>query len=440
MTKDKPSWIARFPLVPLVLVLGACGGEDADGPADPLPQNVPPSEHQVLQSQKQRITAPATVTPELRKLVAGNSDFAWALYHSLTAKEDGNLFYSPQSISQALAMTYAGARNNTEQQMERVLRFTLGQSGVHPAFNQLDQAMASRGTGAKGKDGKGFRLKVANAAWGQTGYGFMQAYLDILAEYYGAGMYLLDFASWPEPSRKIINSWVAQNTEGKITELLERNTIDGTTRLVLTNTVYFNAAWDKVFPQELSRPGDFNLLDGKKVQVPTMTQAETFPYAGGSGYQAVELPYDGKELSMVIVVPDAGQLATIENKLSAQFVDSVAGSLAPTGISLTLPKWQVRSKLKLKDHLEAMGMTDAFDGRADFSGINGGAESLYITDVIHEATVSVDEKGTEAAAATAVPMSWGVPPSVTVDRPFIYLIRDIATGSVVFVGRVVDPR
>ncbi len=255
--------------------------------------------------QGEREAAPQVSENVLQALAAGNSVFAFDLYQALR-REEGNLFFSPYSISVALAMTYAGARSDTEAQMADVLRFNLPQDRLHPAFNGLDQELAKRGEGAAGVDGEGFRLNIANALWGQTGYPFLPEFLDLLARNYGAGMRLVDFASDAEAARVTINDWVSEQTEGRIKDLIPPDVLDATTRLVLTNAIYFNAAWAKPFQETATADGPFYPLDGEQVTVPFMHQSDTFGYARGDGYQLVELPYSGHELSMVILLPDEG--------------------------------------------------------------------------------------------------------------------------------------
>lgn len=399
---------------------------------------------QVLQSDKPRETSPDVEETELAELVAGNSAFAFDLYQALR-EEGGNLFYSPFSISVALAMTYAGAREETERQMAETLHFTLSQDRLHPAFNALDLELASRGESPAGEEEGRFQLNIANAIWDQRDYSFLPEFLDVLAINYGAGLSLLDFATAPEASRIAINEWVSEQTEGKITDLLPPGTITIATRLVLTNAIYFNAAWHYPFDEELTHDGMFNLLDGSQVTVPMMSQTESFGYAEGDGYQAVELPYRGRdklsvELSMVIMLPEAGRFEEFESSLDSERVAAILNDLESREVDLTMPKFTYDSRFSLKETLAAMGMPLAFSGAADFSGMDG-TRSLFISDVIHKAFVSVDEAGTEAAAATAVVMRLGAPEppvEVTIDRPFIFMILDIETGAILFVGRVVN--
>jgi serpin B len=393
----------------------------------------------LLQSDKPRLTSDAT-DAEMAELVAGNSAFAFDLYQVLREGND-NLFYSPYSISLALAMTYAGARGETEQQMADTLHLILSQDRLHPAFNGLDLELASRGEGAEGKDGEGFRLNIVNAIWGQEGYEFLPEFLDVLAENYGAGLRLLDFENAPEESRVTINDWVSDQTEGRIEDLIPKGTINTWTRLVLANAIYFDAAWLHPFKAERTHDGTFHLLDGGEVTVPMMAQTESFPYTEGEGYQTVELPYDGGELSMVILLPEAGQFEAFEGSLDAERVSSILKGVKPEDVRLTMPKFTFDSSFKLAETLSDMGMPDAFLYKvADFSGMDGTGE-LFIGEAIHKAFVDVDEAGTEAAAATAVVGPGAAPPppiEVTVDRPFVFLIRDIETSAILFVGRVVN--
>jgi serpin B len=406
----------------------------------PLAACASPASAGVLMSDKARDTSPDVSSTDRTSLVEGNSAFAFDLYQALK-DNDGNLFYSPYSLSLALAMTYAGARGETEQQMADTLHFIL-RDGIHPAFNSLALELAERGQGAEGKDGEGFRLNIVNAIWGQQDYEFLPTFLDVLAENYGAGLRTLDFVKETEESRVTINDWVSEQTEERIKDLIPEGMIDAATRLVLTNAIYFNAAWQYPFDEDVTSDGSFRLLDGSEVTIPMMYLSESFGYTEGEGYQAIELPYDGGEMSMVVLLPDAGEFEAFEENLQAGQVEKIINSLKNTQVALKMPKFEFESEFGLKDTLSAMGMPVAFGGGADFSGMTGTLE-LYIDEVLHKAFVGVDEAGTEAAAASAVIMKYSgimdTPEEVTMDRPFIFLIRDIDTGSILFVGRVMNP-
>jgi len=400
-----------------------------------------PASAGILQSEKPRVTEPQVSQGDLATLVDGNSEFAFDLYRSLK-DTSGNLFYSPYSISLALAMTYAGARGETEEQMADTLNFLLPYDSLHPTFNGLDIDLSSRGEGAEGKDGGEFRLNIVNAIWGQRDYEFLSEFLDVLAESYGAGLRILDFVAAPEPSRITINDWVSDQTEGRIKDLIPQGAIDTLTRLVLTNAIYFNAAWQFPFEEDATADGIFHLLDGEETIVPMMNQTESFGYTEGENYQAVELHYDGQELSMVILLPDTDQFEAFEDSMDFQEARGILSDMKRRQVSLQMPKFEFESEFSLKKTLTAMGMPVAFSANADFSGMTG-EKDLFISDVIHKAFVSVDEAGTEAAAATAVIMELTAMPEtpveVTLNRPFIFLIRDIETGAILFVGRVMNP-
>jgi serpin B len=370
----------------------------------------------------------------------GNTAFAADLYQALRG-DQANLFYSPLSISIALAMTYAGARGETAEQMAETMHYDLAQPGLHAALNSLDLLLAGRGEGAKGKDGKGFRLNVVNAIWGQRDYHFETAYLDTIAVNYGAGVRLLDYVKEPDNSRKIINQWVSDQTEQRIKDLIPAGVIDNMTRLVLTNAVYFNAAWANPFAKEATRAGDFLCADGATVKKQMMSANESFGYASGDGWQLVELPYDRNELAMDIILPDEGGWTAFEDDLTAERLAGMLAEIQSQQVQLTMPKFEFENEFSLGRTLAAMGMPVAFTGDADFSGITG-KRDLHIGEVIHKSFVAVDEAGTEAAAATAVVMRLTAMPAepvvVNVDRPFVFLIRDLETGVVLFMGRVVQ--
>ncbi|MCL0104945.1 serpin family protein [Dehalococcoidia bacterium] len=429
----KKDWLIVISLMIVVAIVGlGC----------PVVDEPPPIPGDVVQSERQRVTSPDVSDAEIATLVGGNSAFAFDLYQSLR-EADGNLFYSPYSISMALAMTYAGARGETARQMADTLHFTHLVDHLHQAFNRLDMELARRGEGALGRDGEGFRLNIVNAIWGQKDFRFLSEFLDVLAENYGAGLRMLDFQNAPEESRVAINDWISKQTEGRIEDLIPRGVINVLTRLVLTNAIYFNAAWQYPFPEDATEDDIFHLLDGGEVTVPMMRQTERFGLVEGDGYQAVELRYDGGELSMVILLPQAGQFEAFEKALDAQKVDEIIGRIKPGQVKLAMPRFEFDSRFSLRRTLAAMGMPDAFlPEKADFSGMTGNRD-LFIEDVIHKAFVSVDEAGTEAAAATAVVMALTAVPlppvEVTIDRPFIFLIRDIETGTILFVGRVLNP-
>jgi serpin B len=392
-----------------------------------------------LQSDKPRLTSDAT-DAEMAELVSGNSAFAFDLYQRLRKEQDRNLFCSPHSISLALAMTYAGARGETEQQMADTMHYTLPQERLHPAFNALDTTLTGYGDD---EEEDGFQLNIANAIWGQEGYKFLPAFLDTLAENYGAGLRTLDFANETEAARQTINDWVSEQTEEKIQDLIPKGMLNPMVRLVLTNAIYFNGKWVLPFEKNNTRDEPFTLLDGSTVSVPMMSQIESLKYAESDGYQAVELPYRDSTVAMLFILPEAGQFEEIEGTFSVASVTTMTKDLTPQLVHLFVPKFTFESEFNLSETLIQMGMVAAF-GNADFSGMTGDRD-LFISDVVHKAFVAVDEEGTEAAAATAVIMEKGAPMIedailMKLDRPFLFLIRDNDTGTILFIGRVLNPQ
>jgi serpin B len=414
----------------LMLLAGAAAPFAAcSGGATPAPE---------VRSDKVRITSPALEAGDLTTLTADNRHFAWDLYQAVRPTP-GNLVFSPASISLALAMAYGGARGTTAAQMATTLHFSLPTNRLHPAFDALDLALET----PSASDAGSFRLSLANALWGQRGLSLLPAFLDLLAVDYGAGVHVVDFAGAPEAARMTINQWVSAATEAKVPELLGPGSIDSATALVLTNAVYFHADWQTPFAA-MSPDGAFQTPTGP-VQIPMMTGAEV-PAAGwsGTGYRAASLPYAGGGTSMVLIVPDAGTFDAFESSLTFDALEVILAppSTGTSNTSVSMPRFKLQTSLGLAHTLAAMGMTDAFSGAADFSGIDG-TRDLFINDVIHQAMVAVDEKGTEAAAATAVTfkrqaVAAGGEPLI-VDRPFLFAIRDDATGTILFLGRVLDP-
>lgn len=423
-------------LAPLLLAstLTACGTSPPMQKEQPLPVDE-------VRSLAQRLPPDASIEA-VRELTRHNEAFALELLRK--NPDSGNLFYSPHSISIALAMAYAGAAGETKAQMKEVLHFEQPDDVLNSAFNTLDQALESRGKGAKGVDGAPFRLRMANAFWTQRGETFLSSYLDILAEDYGSGINLVDFIEHAEKARETINSWVSERTEERIPELLEEGVIGQDTRFVLTNAVYFNAAWAKPFSASATEDGPFTRDDGAEVSVPLMYESVKGRYAEGSDYQAAEIAYDGNEVRLLAILPKTQPLEAFVNELDIEKMNEIVDSLSTARIRLTLPRFELRTKLMLADQLKAMGMRDAFSDAADFSAMNG-RRDLYLRHVIHEAFVKVNEEGTEAAAATAVVgerMSADLEEKLAefkADRPFLFVIRDVETGAALFIGRVTDP-
>jgi serpin B len=414
----------------LGLLLSACGAPPA-----------PSSMANVAQSSLQRITSPKVPSDDSRALVDGNNTFALDIYRTLST-QDENLILSPFSISLALAMTYAGARGETESQMADTLHFDLPQGQLHPAFNALDQDLATRGE-AKSDEQEPLQLDIANAVWAEQTYPFLKEFLDLIASNYGAGIRLADFVKQFENVRIEINDWVSEQTQEKIKDLLPEGALNPDTRMVLVNAIYFKADWLTQFNANNTSDAPFRRLDGTEVTVKMMRQQVSVPYYQGDGFQAVELPYAGDTAAMDIILPDEGNFEAVESALSSELLNETLNGLQPTSMMLSMPKFTFESAFSLSDALRSMGMVDAFDdGTADFSGMTA-QNDLFISDVIHKAFVAVDEEGTEAAAATAVIMerSSAIMSDLTlvIDHPFIFIIRDKPSGQILFIGRVLDP-
>jgi len=402
------------------------------------------SETEAGQVMRSLAVAVATATSQqLATVAADENRFAFDLYGRLRLTADGNLFVSPYSVWQALSMTMVGAADTTRQQMLAVLRHSLPAGELHPAVRRLQAELLARAHPEITSAGEPFRLSVVNDLWGQREQYFVPTFLDGLSADYGAGLRLLDFIGNPDGSRSTINRYIASATYQRITDLLPPGSINVDTRVVLTNAVYFKAGWLTPFADNQTVPLPFTRLDGSSVTMNAMAATDSFRIATGSGRTIIELPYVHGELVMDVIVPDTGQFAAVESALDAASWASAAARLQPARVALRFPKWTHRWSQSLRDPLTAMGMSDSFGPAADFSGMNGTRE-FFIQDVVHQAFVGVDERGTEAAAATAViigttSMPTDEPIPLVVDRPFIYLIRDRSTGAVLFMGRVLQP-
>lgn len=422
-------WLPALPAA--LLALTGCSSTLEDGSGPPPPG-------QLLASDKQRQTAPGAPAEDLASAVTGNTDFGVALYRQ-SAQPGQNVFFSPFSITQALAMTYAGARGTTETQMAQALRFSLPQGRLHPAMNALDLMLQGRSAGSEGRKVPLPELRVVNATWAQQGLAFEPTFLDVLAQHYGAGVRAVDFTHEPGALRTAINAWVEGQTNGHIQDLLPEGAVKADTRLVLTNALYFKGAWAAPFLSQSTHDASFHLLEGGETTVRMMQGQGFHPHMRGEGFEALALPYEGGAFRMLLIVPDAGRFTDVEARLSASFLDGVRAAMVAENTALGLPRFEVKQTLPLTDSLQALGMVDAFSGQADLSGMTK-EEKLAITRALHQAFVSVNEAGTEATAATAIiagPTS--VPQAFTVDRPFLFLIEDVETKAVLFLGRFVKP-
>ncbi len=411
--------------VMLSLILAACA---------------PSASLNMAESNKSRDKNPQAAEADLQNLVDGNNAFALDIYNALRT-ESGNLILSPYSMSLALAMTYAGARGDTEAQMAQTMHY-LPQSQLHPAFNSLDLALEKKPINLD-KDQEPLQLNIANSVWTEQTMPILPEYLDTIAVNYGAGIHLADFLNKPNDERIAINNWVSDETEERIKDLLPDGTISPDTRMVLVNAIYFKADWLRKFDVNSTYDGKFHLLDGTEAAAKMMGETmHDVSYMQGNGYAALEMPYAGETAAMTIFLPDEGNFEAFESSFNKDIYDQTISGMTAQSARVNLPKFSFTKDFNVSDALVRLGMVDAFDkGLADFSGITGNKD-LFIGNVIHKAFVAVDEEGTEAAAATAVIMeaTGAMQTNVFIaDRPFLFIIRDTVNGQILFVGRVLNP-
>jgi serpin B len=400
----------------------------------------------------------STKSNDVATLVAGNIAFATDLYSRLASNSPDNLFFSPSSISLALSMVLAGARGETAEELTHVLHLSPLGHQVHEAFQALRSAIRTGGV----------ELRIANRLWGQAGYHFHEDFLRTTETCYGAGLAEVEFRTDPERARLSINTWIEDQTANRIKNLLNPGDVDGMTRLVLTNAIYFLGAWDSEFDEVNTEDKPFHLGRHKTTIAPTMHQTGWFRYSEFPDLQVVELPYKsrffelrdsdngigqeyveridgGSDLAMCIFLPrQSDGLSGIEAQLTPESLNKWLPKVE-ADVSVAMPKFRIESGLALKDTLSVMGVSLAFSEKADFTGITDDPEGVYLSEAIHKAFVDVNEKGTEAAAATAAIMRGGsamMPPPPKVfraDHPFLFLIRDCETQTILFCGRVASP-
>lgn len=387
---------------------------------------------QLLQSSQPRAT-PALSPEQIGASAKATRHFGVSVYQQVAPTKQ-NLLFSPHSIASGLLLAYAGARTETATEMRNVLELTSPDDEVHATAGALDLALRSRNVP------DALRLDIVDALWGQAGKKFQSDFLDLLAIHYGAGIQLVDFGGNADGARRAINQWMGDHTNGAIEELLAPGTVTSSTRLVMTNAVYLDAWWADGFDPLYTEERPFATSTGTTVSVPTMLGAsEKSSLYRDAGVTAVSLPYSGEAFSMVVICPD--NLAGFEASFDDAALDRILDGLQPTPVKLRLPRWKIVDELALRPTLEALGMPSAFAG-ADFSGIDG-TKGLRLDDIVHKTFAVVDERGTLAAAATGAVIvltsGWGAAVEVNIDRAFLYLIRDNATGAVLFFGRVGDP-
>jgi len=431
-----PSEIAMNRTIGSVLLLAAIVGLMATLGCQPAPEVPAAATLSTIPDE----TAPTVAVPaeDLKALVEANNQFAFDLYKEIAKTEKGNIFFSPYSIHAALSMTYAGARGETAAEMAKVLHIDNLGDRVHPAHAELARKLKS-----DGKDGKP-EFHVANALWGQKGFGFRPEFLSLTKQSYVGGFKELDFVGDTEGSRKSINKWVSDQTREKIPELLRKENVTIYTRLAVTNAVYFKGVWTEPFPKGATENDRFHISATEKLPVRMMNRMNKAKYFQGDGIKLAVVPYRGRDCSMIVIVPDEidglkkSQFSIIPRQISGWVKASQPGV-----VTLQMPKLQVDQRVELSSNLEALGMQRCFR-TPDFSGIS--TEKIRLTDVIHEAIVEIDEDGTVAAAATAIvseiPVSIPevlVSIAIRADRPYLVMIIDERTNLVLFLGHINNP-
>jgi serpin B len=383
---------------------------------------------------------PSPSASDQTEAVKGSNAFAVDLYAQLRA-QPGNLFFSPESISTAFAMAYAGARGQTATEMQQVFHFKLPPERLHPAMGALLAQMNAQH--------KGYQLRVADALWAQQDASFQASYLKLVQADYGAGFHQVNFKLSPDTVRATINQWVESETNNKIQNLIGPGVLTPATRLVLTNAIYFKGNWQDQFDKDATQKEEFHLSATQWVMAPLMHRTGSYSYYDGGTFQAIELPYGGNEMSMVVLLPkDTNGLPALEKSFTAAAASEWIQKLEPVEkVTLTLPSFTMTQQFELSSALSAMGMAQAFSDAADFSGMTGKSE-FTISAAIHKAYIDVNEVGTEAAAATAIvveataarmPVPEPPPIIFRADHPFLFLLVDTRTGSMLFLGRVADP-
>lgn len=373
-----------------------------------------------------------------RELVKGMETFALAVYQEV-CQEKGNQFYSPLSLSLALSMALEGARDETARQMAGVLHLPLDESRRREGVAQLIALV--------NMPARKSRLHLANAIWVQKDFQVLKTYLEVVASIYDGRATNVDFINRREEARRMINDWTAEKTADKIKDLIPPGVLNPLTQLVLTNAVYFRGLWLLPFNPELTKPEKFYLDDGKEVEVPMMRltgERARFPYLETEDWQLLEMLYEGKDLSMLILLPRRRDLSHLETKLSSEALETWKKELKEERVDVYLPRFKMETKYLLKEKLVSFGMPIAFSSQANFSGIDG-QKDLFLQQVIHQAFVEVNEEGTEAAGATGVIVGRTayIPEKKFVfraDHPFLFIIQEKTSGVMLFLGRLVDPR
>jgi serpin B len=439
-----------FVATALIVSVAACGPDDAAQRLSPLGSSIGTGTDTVPPTPSPAVTAANKSALPLRfgrvtersvdggadgrnttAAVAGMNEFAVDLYRAVVAEQEGNTIVGPYSVTFALSMIYAGARGQTATEMAQVLHADeLDPANWHEGINAYDLTLDARTVGGPTE------WSAANKVWARPGLALRDEYLDLLTGAYGSPLAEVDFGAAPEEARELINGWIEDETNELIPELFPDGSFDATTQMVLVNAVAMDAPWEFPFDPASTRSGAFTRADGTTVDAEMMHYDEYLPSLWTEDLQAVELPYGGGALSMVVIAPT--DLAAFEAELTADSLTGVIDRIQDGGIHLSLPKWSARTHVQMNDTLSTLGMPTAFTGAADFSGMVDDGD-LVLAQVEHEAVIEVDEQGTRAAAATGGAMALSHGPTIEINRPYLYVIRDQGAGTILFIGRVTDP-
>lgn len=449
--------LAILPAMLMMVVLSACQAAEQAEPV--MPATAPEVASAVMvdrSASDEEEHMVVTDSVNQASFAAGNRDFALAAFQRIVAdpRAAEHLLISPHSILSALAMVYAGADGDTREQMRQSLRFALDEPALHVAFSALAEALSERARQERQDQARGFELAVVNRLWGQHDGGFLPEYLGLVERHYGAGVELLDFESDPDGIRRQVNAWVEEQTRDRIRDLLPEGSVNQDTRMILVNAIYFLASWQHAFEPEMTRDQAFTTGSGRRLEVPMMQRTDHMATYLGEETIAVSLPYVGREVSLLALMPAEPQ-ADFDawlGRMDREGFDALVAGLEPRRVALAFPKFSGGSSFRLADLLRNMGMPLAFSPtEADFRRMNGVGpgvlgESLYIDEVFHQTFIDLDEAGTEAAAATAVVMMrlTAIPAEeqaleIRFDRPFVYAIYDHPTATLLFLGRVLNP-
>ncbi|MDY6866241.1 MAG: serpin family protein [Halobacteriota archaeon] len=436
--KKKIAVLTSLLLIISIAIFSGCIEEDTPSPSPTVTIALTPEPEQEEEGKWEATPDDHEAAPEKEMAVVNSSNqFALDLYSNLR-EEDGNVFFSPYSISTALAMTYEGARGETAEEIQSVFYFPVDDETRRRSFEAIHNNF--------NKEDADYKLETANALWIQEDYRILDEYIDTIEKYYGGRATNLDFINSTEDSRQTINSWVEEKTNNKIKDLFPQGSLDRYTRLVLTNAIYFKGDWVKQFDESDTRDEDFRVSSNQTVKVPMMRRTgkeERFNYTETEELQLLEMLYEGEELSMLILLPKNDDIESIEESLTFENLGDWKSELRTQQVNVFIPKFTFTTRYSLNENLKEMGMPSAFtEKEADFSGIDG-TYKLLIQSVVHQAFVDVNEEGTEAAAATGV--SFGItslppePKTFRADHPFIFIIQERETGTILFLGRVTDP-